>query len=340
MRILISALFSHSVIESLRSNCEVIVLDNNKQVSLSEDELISLLANIDIFVTEEDKVTAKVINNCQNLIAIFSLHGTPVDIDLEAATEKGVMVFKTPGRNADAVAELTIALMIMCSRKIMPSIKCIESGMWANTPYDWAYFEYRGHELCGKTMGLVGFGAIGQKVARRLIGFDMHMLAFDPFISDIQGNQFGVLMTSLEDLVQRSDFVSLHLPVTPQTKGIFGKSEFELMKPTSFLINTSRAIVVNEEALIDALINKRIAGAGLDVFYTEPLGMNYPLVGLENVVLTPHIGGATHEVVDHHSMIVHEDILLLLNGKLPDHLVNPTCLPVYEKRFTDKAFRS
>ncbi|HWQ89222.1 MAG TPA: 2-hydroxyacid dehydrogenase [Desulfitobacteriaceae bacterium] len=340
MKILISALFNQPIVEKLRTTYDVIVLENDIQVSLSENELIKQLNDVDIFITEEDRVTKNVLDNSPKLKAIFSLHGTPVDIDLDTATESGIMVFKTPGRNADAVAELTIALMIMCARKILPSIKCVESGEWAHTPYDWSYFEYRGQELCGKTLGLVGFGSIGQKVAHRLSGFDMEMLTYDPYVNKDQANRLNVELTSLEDLLRRSDFVSVHLPVTPQTKGVIGKAEFALMKPTSYFINTARAWVVEEIDLVEVLSNNRIAGAGLDVYINEPIGLNYPLIGLDNVVLTPHIGGATHEVVDHHSEIVFDDIQILRKGKIPDHLVNPDCLSVFRKRFSDNIFKA
>ena len=161
----------------------------------------------------------------------------------------------------------------------------------------------------------------------------MKILAYDPYINSDYAAQLGVEVTSLNDLLQRSDFVSLHVPVTEETQGMIGREQFELMKPTAYLINTSRAAVVDEEAMLDALRRKRIAGAGLDVYHREPLPPTDPLTYLDNVVLTPHIGGATQDVVEHQSRMVYEDLTRLLRSDLPMHIFNPDAIPTFLERF-------
>ena len=178
--------------------------------------------------------------------------------------------------------------------------------------------------MAGRTVGLVGLGAVGQEVARRLVAFAMTVLAHDPPVAADRGNPLRLPpeFVSLAELLQRSDFVSIHTPLTVETRGLIGARELGLMKPSAYLVNTARAAIVDEEALLAALRERRIAGAGLDVYNVEPLPPNSPWLRLDNVVLTPHIGGATSDVVRHQSHMIVADIERWLRGERPLNLVN------------------
>ena len=186
--------------------------------------------------------------------------------------------------------------------------------------------ECKGTELWNKTVGLVGLGAIGRKVAARLKPFEMNLIAYDPYIDPKIPKELGIELVNLDELLIRSDFVSLHASVTPESRGMLGAREFNLMKPTAYFINTARAALIDETALYEALASHEIAGAGLDVFMDEPPPPDYPLLTLDNVVATPHIGGNTHEVVTRQSQIVTSDIMRVLRGERPLYVVNPEVL--------------
>ncbi|MEL7234998.1 MAG: NAD(P)-dependent oxidoreductase, partial [Chloroflexota bacterium] len=164
-------------------------------------------------------------------------------------------------------------------------------------------------------------GAVARKVAKRLQGFDVKLLGYDPFVMQEQVDDLNIDMVGLDDLLQQSDFVSLHAPITPETTSMIGAREFDMMKPSAYLINTARAVLVEEAALLDAVVNNRIAGAGLDVFHQEPLSPTYPLLRQPNVIAIPHLGGATHQIPYHHSEIAYNNIKALLAGS-PVNIVN------------------
>jgi autoinducer 2 (AI-2) kinase len=239
-------------------------------------------------------------------------------VDVAAATEHGVLVLNTPGRNAVAVAELTLALMLMLARRIPRATGLVQTGAW-DSPL--CAVHWGGIELAGKTAGLIGLGAVGRGVARRLRAFDVDVLAYDPYVPS--ASVPDVRLVSLDELLSRSDFVSVHCTLSPETRGLVGREGLALMKPTAFLINTARASIVDEAALLDALRTGRIAGAGLDVFSVEPLPLHHPFTRLDNVVLTPHIGGAPDDVVKRHSWMLTNDILRWQRGDRPVHMLNP-----------------
>jgi D-3-phosphoglycerate dehydrogenase len=274
---------------------------------------------IGILVTEVDRVTADVLEGLDDLKLICVCRGTPSNVDLEAATENGVLVTNAPGRNAVAVAELAIGLMLSVARYMGPGEKAIREGKW-----DWGlYFSMSGVELSGRTLGLVGLGAVARETAKRLRGWDMRILAYDPYVTDEVAASVGAELTDLETVMRESDFISIHLPVTEETKGLVSAEMIGMMKPTAFFINTARAATIDEEAVLKALQEKKIAGGGFDVFAKEPLPEDSPFLELDNVVMTPHLGGATDDVATNHSRMAYEDIQSFLKGETPVRAVNP-----------------
>jgi phosphoglycerate dehydrogenase-like enzyme len=289
---------------------------------LPEAELIAALHDADCLVTEAENISAHVIRECKNLKAVINCRGSSVNVDFQAATEEGVMIAGTPGRNSNAVADFTVCLMLMAARNVPLAIDSLRSGTWANSPRATVYLACQGHELPDRTVGLVGLGAIGREVAARLRGFRMRILAYDPYVSQDAADAVGVTMTSLEELVRQSDFISLHAHVTEQTQALLGRREFDMMKPSAYLINTARAALVDETALMQSLQENRIAGAALDVFHKEPLPPDHPLLKLPNVLALPHIGGATLDVIRHQSETAERNLEAIREGRIPPTLVN------------------
>jgi len=327
-RIFITSRISGPIISALGEKAEVEVYERSaERPLLPEQEFMARLKKADILVTEADQITASVLEKCPKLRMVAATRGDPVNVDINASTEKGVLVTNTPGRNAQAVTELTVALMIMCARRILPAREAMLDGDWANKPKGWIYLNFQGNELNGRTAGLVGMGAIGRKVALLLQAFGMQVLAYDPYFAKEQAESLSVELTGLDELLRRSDFVSLHAPVTKETKGMIGSEQFSMMKSTAILINSARAGLVDEQAMLAALKEKRIAGAGLDVFHHEPLAVSDPILEFDNVVAIPHIGGATNDVIRHQSDMVHDDIVAFLDGRLPKNLVNRSVVP-------------
>jgi len=232
------------------------------------------------------------------------------------------VVVHTPGRNADSVADFAIGVMLMLARDIARGQSHLRANGWM-VDGELPYFHFRGPELGGKTLGLIGCGAVGRKVAQRAQGFEMEILGYDPFI---QQSQLGNLiqLVSLDELMAQSDFVSLHAHLTADNRGMLGTRELSLMKPSAYLINTARAGLIGEDALYEILQNKRIAGAALDVFWREPLNPPNRWFDLDNVLLTPHLAGASLDVITHHSRMVVEDLERWRRGERPHFLANPT----------------
>ncbi|MBT2575269.1 2-hydroxyacid dehydrogenase [Bacillus sp. ISL-51] len=273
-----------------------------------EDELIRLMAetNATGLITELDDVTDRVITASPELAFIGVCRGMPSNVDTAAATKKGIPVFFTPARNAQAVAEMFIGNVISFLRHTYPSNQWLKDEMW-NGDYLQAYVKFRGNELTGKTVGLLGFGAVGQKIAGLLKAFDCKVLYYDPFV-DHENRQYE--KTSIERVFSESDIVSVHLPRTEETIGLIDAAYFHLMKKDAIFVNTSRAAVTDREDLLQVLKERRIRGAILDVFYHEPPeSSDYELISLPNVFATPHLAGATFEVEDHHVRILNDALI-------------------------------
>ncbi|MBI4233690.1 MAG: 3-phosphoglycerate dehydrogenase [Chloroflexi bacterium] len=282
-------------------------------------ELAQRLAQEEIgaVIIEADFLFGEVFEGGSPLRFVGLCRNATNQVDLEAATRRGVVVVNTPGRNAPAVAELTIGLLLALARRLPQVHAYVQQGRWQN-PVE-PYLTLQGVELAGKTLGLVGLGAIGRQVARRARALGMHVLAADPHTSPLR----GVTLTDLDTLLRQSDFISLHAADTQETRGMLGAAQLALMKPTSFLVNTASASLVDSAALVAALRAGRLAGAALDVFEAAPLPLGSPLLGMDNVLLTPHMGGATDGTVERYSRMVAEDLLRFLDGKRPRHIANP-----------------
>jgi D-3-phosphoglycerate dehydrogenase / 2-oxoglutarate reductase len=253
----------------------------------------------------------------QPLLAVASCRGDPNNVDVAAATKAGVPVLRAPARNADAVAELTVGLLFATSRGIVPADKDVRAGEIykdGTIPYQ----RFRAWELAGRTAGLVGLGAIGRALRWRLRGLGMEVLAYDPYAPEAT--------VGLDELLERSDVVSMHAPVTEETAGMIGKAEFDKMRDGVIFLNAARAKLHDTDALVAALESGKVSAAGLDHFEGEFLDPAHPLAKMDNVVLTPHIGGATYDTETNHSRKVAEDLCRLLAGARPLNIVNPEVL--------------
>lgn len=242
-------------------------------------------------------------------------------VAVEAATERGILVVNTPGRNAVAVAELTLGLMLDISRRISRADNWVRGRQWQDPAA--GYRDFQGSEVYGKTVGLIGLGAIARLVAERLRGFGTRIIAADPFVNPGVASQLGLSLLTQDTLLRQSDYVLVHVPANDQTYGMIGAEALATMKPTAFLINVSAAGVVDEDALTKALQERKISGAALDVFAGHPLPESSPLLNLDNTILTPHIGGATMETIERQSEMIVADILHVEANVAPARLVNP-----------------
>lgn len=294
---------------------------------LSGSELVAAVDGVDVLVTEADRIGDEEMGAFTTLRVICACRGNPVNVDVQAATKHGLLILNAPGRNAQAVAELTVALLIMLSRNIQLAgavMRESRSSGDGSQPHTWhRYLQLRGSELWGKTVGLLGIGAVGGSVAERLGPFAVRLVAFDPFVAEKRFEQLGVERVELDELLRQSDYVSVHASVSEASRGLIGERELRLMKPTAYFVNTARSAVSDEAALLKALQERRIAGAALDVFDEEPLPVGHPLFDLDNAILLPHIGGNTQEIAVHQGRIVVPDLQRLARGDRPMHVVNP-----------------
>lgn len=324
MKALILAPFSPSVLERLGQSLEVIYeswMDTRRLVPSAE--LIERIQgqDIEIVVVEADFVFREVFEKGRNLKLVAVCRGNVTHVDVEAATEHGVLVVNTPARNAIAVAELTVGLMLALVRNIPAAHQMVSSGGWVDPTA--CYSSFRGTELAGKTIGIVGFGAIGQQVAKRLSAFETSIIVYDPYVDPEEIKRVGARPLDLDELVTQSDFVTLHCPSLPDTIGLISAQRIASMKPTAYLVNTASAAIVDRDTIVLALREGHIAGAAFDVYETWPVQPNNPLLKLDNVILTPHIGGSTDETVERHSRMIADDIERFLSGEPPKNLLNP-----------------
>jgi glyoxylate reductase len=246
------------------------------------------------------------------------------NVDLTAATKRGIYVTNTPGVLTETVADLTFGLILSVARNITSANRFIRTGNW----HGWGPTQFLGIDVYGKTLGIVGLGRIGYAVARRAQGFNMKLLFYDVYRNPEREKQYGLTYASLDMLLQQSDYVTIHVPLVPQTRHFIGKQELDLMKDTAFLINTSRGPVVNEKDLIEALQAEKIRGAGLDVWDPEPPQANNPLLAMDNVVALPHIASASIETRSLMIQMAIDNLKCILQGKIPPNLVNKDVMNV------------
>ena len=269
----------------------------------------------DVVVVESDSVRGPVFD--VGLRVIASTRGDPNNVDIAGATAAGIPVLNTPARNADAVAEMTVALLLAVTRHVLAADADVRSGNIfrdGSIPYQ----RFRGGEIAGLTAGLVGLGAVGRATQWRLSGLGLRVIAHDPYNPDARHD--------LDALLGEADIVSLHAPVTDATAGMIGAEQFAAMRDGVVFLNTARAQLHDTDALVDALVAGKVAAAGLDHFVGEWLPVDHPLVGMPNVVLTPHIGGATWNTEVRQAQMVADDLEALLRGDAPAHIVNPEVL--------------
>lgn len=336
LKALLTAEIDKNLLPEINEICDVTIDGWGKELRLLEEkELTYKLKDHEILITSYDKVTKRVIDQNPQLRLIVCTRSNPVNIDYGAATDRNIPIIYTPGRNSDCTAEFTIALMLNIANKIPMVYQDLKNGKflvkkkkdnrtdeglkeditWSlngNSPY----VLYKGVQLKGKTLGIVGYGDIGQKVALLAKSFGMKILVHDPYVSQVKINDNVQTKVELDELLKKSDFVSPHTKVIEETRQMFNKSVFKKMKRTAFFINTSRGAIVDEEALIAALRHGEIAGAALDVYASEPLTEDHPFITeLNNVVISPHLGGATYQAITNHTRMVIEDLKNFISGK-------------------------
>ena len=293
----------------------------------TEEKLIREIKDVDaLIITSQQHVTRKVIQAANKLKVIVKYGSKPgIDnVDLDVATEKGIFVCYTPHANSDSVAEHAIALILALLKKLCITCSQLKQGKWRDK-------SLLGYELLGKTVGIIGLGNIGRKVAEKISGFKVKLLAYDPYIKEEAAKQINVRLVDLETLLKKSDIVTIHAALTKETEHMIGERELKLMKKTAFIINTARGAILDEKALIKALKEGWIAGAALDVFEEEPPSPDNPLLKMDNVFVTPHFASCTYEAYRKEAFMAAEEVLRVLKGKIPKFIANPEVLRKKEK---------
>jgi D-3-phosphoglycerate dehydrogenase len=285
---------------------------------LGEHQLAARVRELsaDVVICEADSCQGALLD--LPLTAICSTRGDPSNVDIAGATAKGIPVLHAPGRNADGVAELTLALLFAVNRGLLPADDDVRAGeVFKNGTIP--YQRFRAWQLAGRTVGLVGLGAVGRAAKWRFEGIGMHVIAFDPYSTEATHE-------SLDELLGDADVVSMHAPPTLETMGMMGADQFARMREGAVYVNSARASLHDLDALTTALQSGTLAGAGLDHFEGEMLPVDHPLVSMTNVVLTPHIGGATYDTEANHTAMIADDLTRLLNGERPQRCANPEVL--------------
>lgn len=317
---LVTAPFRGPGMDTLRSVADVTYepwIEHTPLKLLNEEALAARIDEVgaEVVICEADSCKGAVLD--RPLRAVGSTRGDPTNVDVEGATAKGIPVLHAPGRNADGVAELAVGLLLAVTRGIVPADKDVRTG----TVYDGGtipYQRYRAWQVAGQTVGIVGLGSVGRAAAWRFEGLGMKVISYDPF-NDAATH-------SLDELLAEADVVSMHAMVTPESLGMIGADQFARMKEGAVYVNTARAALHDLDALTAALVDGHLGGAGLDHFEGEHLPTDHPLQSMTNVVLTPHIGGATYDTEANHSTLIADDVARLLNGERPVHCANPEVL--------------
>lgn len=304
--VLVTAAFDAAVAESLADTFTVRRIEPRLDgKSLADRGLDAELAEADAIVAELDVVDQATLDAAPRLRFVVSCRAKPVNVDLDAATARGIPVATTPGRNAEVTADLAFGLVMDTVRHISASERWLREGNWSEADVFEPYERFRSIGLGGRTLGILGGGAVGARVLTRARGFGMRVKVYDPFLP---ADHFGddATVVSLEEVMSTSDIVTVHVPLMPETEGLVGAAELALMRPDAFLVNAGRAAIIQEGPLMDVLRDHRIAGAGFDVYYHEPLPADSELLTFDNVTLTPHIAGASDDVIAEHSRIAAE----------------------------------
>lgn len=334
-QVLFTAEADDAVLATLRAECDLEQAGWNRgEGVLDEETLIARLKGKQVFATSYDKVTRRVIEESPELRLIVCTRANPVNVDCDAAKERGVAVAFTPGRNSDVTAEFAVALLLNVARHITQANRAIldrsvvtddteappvkkADVTWGRVKDRHPYSEFQGAQIRNKNAGIVGYGSIGRRVAAILRGFGANVLVYDPYCSKVDIDCPGMRQVRLDELLREADFISCHMKVTSETTGLFNYEAFSKMKPTAYFINNSRGAVVAEQDLIRALRERLIAGAGLDVFEYEPLYAGHPFVSgeLDNIVVTPHISGASPDAITNGTVMLVDEIQRFLHGE-------------------------
>jgi len=299
------------------------VENNQDDTPLNPHELVQRLqGKVGAIILLTDRIDEDVLSQCPDLKIVCNIAVGYNNIDIPACTRHKIMVTNTPGVLDDTTADFTWTLLLAAARRIVEADQYLRSSQWSG----WKLMEFLGYDVHHKVIGICGLGRIGQGVARRAKGFNMRILYTDIVqVNPSIEKELGAHFVDKKTLLSESDFVTLHVPLMPQTTHYISVAEFALMKPTAFLINASRGPVVDEKALVQALQEGRIAGAGLDVYEREP-EVEPALIGMKNVVLAPHIASASHETRLRMAMMAAENLVVGLTGKRPPNLVNEEVL--------------
>ncbi|GAA3596679.1 phosphoglycerate dehydrogenase [Klugiella xanthotipulae] len=308
--VLIAEELSPATVEALGPDFQVVNVDGTDRPAL-----LAAVATADaILVRSATQVDAEVLQ-AASALKVIARAGVGLDnVDIKAATSAGVMVVNAPTSNIISAAELTVGHILSLARHLPQAHEALSNGLWKRSAYT-------GTELYEKTIGIVGLGRIGALVAERVKGFGVTIVAYDPYVTSARAQQLGVQLVSLEELLAQADFLTIHMPKTPETTGMIGAEQLAQMKPTAYVVNVARGGLIDEQALYEALAAKTIAGAGLDVFVQEP-PKDLPLLALSNVIVTPHLGASTDEAQEKAGVSVAKSVRLALAGELVPDAVN------------------
>ncbi len=324
-RVYVARRLPDPAMERLREHVDMTVwptdeLPPSRDVLLKEtaasDGLLSLLT---------DRVDGALLDAAPRVRVVSNYAVGYDNIDVDAATARGVVVTNTPGVLTETVADFAMTLLLAAARRVVEADRFTREGRWKS----WEPMLFLGQDLYGATLGLVGLGRIGAAVARRAHGFDMQLLYHDVVRREDLEADLGLEFTSLEDLLRRSDFISVHTPLTPQTRHLISADQFRLMKRSAVLVNTARGPIVDPDALHRALADRRISAAGLDVFEVEPVPADHPLLRLDNIIVAPHIASASVDTRTKMALMAVDNLLAALGGTRPPNFVNPE---VWERR--------
>lgn len=335
MKALITAKITDSCLNELKKLIEVTYEPWRETGIIYFDvkELVEKLEDYDIFITEADDLKKEALFENSNLKLIISCRGDPFNVNLKAATKKNIPVLFTPLRNVDAVAELTIGLMLMLARKLHNVDRIIHSDNFEIIEFE-DFVEYlnkfQGIELKGKTIGIIGLGQIGRRVANRLKPFGVEFLIYDPYADEENIKLYGNKV-EIDYLMKNADFITIHAIATDENEKLINEERIRKMKKTAFLINTSKGSIMDYDALQKALEEEKIGGAALDVFPLEPIDEDNEFIELNNTIITPHIGGDTEEVIERQSELLLNDLKKWLNNEKPQNVMNPEVFKEGEK---------
>ena len=298
----------------------------DEEVPPPRDVLLNEVRDVDgLCCLLTEKIDRELFDVAKNLKVVSQVAVGYDNIDVKAATERGIYVTNTPGVLTETTADFAWTLIMAVARRVVEADKFIRNGKW---DIPWSLTMFLGNDVYGKTLGIIGLGRIGSAVARRAKAFNMRVIYYDAFRNEQREKELGVEYKEFKDLLKEADFISIHVPLIPETRHLFNEEAFKTMKRTAYLINTSRGPVVDEKALYKALTEGWIKGAGIDVHEKEPTPKDNPLLTLDNIVVTPHIASASVETRVKMATMAAENLVSVLQGKIPPNLVNKDVVKV------------